>query len=152
MESQSVLFCIQHQEDCCSLLVTGAGCEAAAVVFGSSQRQLWFHFLRQVLGGFLFLLANKGCFLSSFAGYFGLHMPLAWGFHLWRTGERERYERVTGKNAGEETRAWVCPCKTALQVYSPEHAPQIQLVNVTQLTRLWYKLITDIQFALRVYK
>lgn len=24
-------------------------------------------------------------------------VALAWGFHLWRTGEKERYERVTGE-------------------------------------------------------
>lgn len=37
---------------------------------------------------------------------------LAWKFHLWRAGERERYERVTGKHADEGTGTWIRPRTT----------------------------------------
>lgn len=63
-------------------------------IFGSSQRRLWLRFLRQVLGGFLFLLASEGCFLSLRSPASLARIP---PFHQGRMGERESCERVTGK-------------------------------------------------------
>lgn len=59
-------------------------------IFGSSQRRLWLRFLRQVLGGFLFLLASEGCFLSLRLLASLARIP---PFHQGRTVERESCEK-----------------------------------------------------------
>lgn len=57
-------------------------------------------------GRFPVSLGQWGMFLVFFRWLVGLRITLAWGLYLWRTGERERYERVTGEkwrrgNGGE---------------------------------------------------
>lgn len=119
-------------------------------IFGSSQRRLWLRFLRQVLGGFLFLLASEGYFLSIRSPATLAWVSLSLGGSI--AEERVKESHMKGwqeKNLVEETRGWICPCKSALPFHLPEHAPQTQLVNVKQLTRLWYKLINDTQLVWR---
>lgn len=134
------------------MLPTARRCRmwGSSSIFGSSQRRLWLHFLRQVLGGFLFLLASEGCFLS-----FRLLASLTWVSLSLNDSTSE--EQVKGnhtkgckeKNDTRETGGLICPCKSALPFHLPKHAPQTQLVNVKQFTRLWYKLINDRQLAWR---
>ena len=100
-------------------------------------------------GRFPVSLGQWGMFLvSSFAGSFGSNPPFPPGI----TGERESCERVTGKKKMKRRKreGWICPCETTLPFHTPERAPQTQLVNVKQLTMLWYKLINDTQLAWRM--
>lgn len=64
---------------------------------------------------------------------------------MWKGWQEKKKE----KNEAEEKGGWICPCETALPFHTPERAPQTQLVNVKQLTMLWYKLINDTQLARR---
>ena len=147
-ESQWVLSCIRHQERWCCQAVTGAGCEAAAAAFfGSSQRRLWFHFLRQVLRGFLFLLDQWEMFLVLVRRLVRLECRFFFKeFHLWRIGEGGaiKKEWQEKKEEGESVLVKVPFHSTRLSVL-----PRQQLVNFTQLTRLWYKLINDMHLARR---
>lgn len=104
-KSQWVLPCIRHQENRCCQRSQVQDVKRQQCFFGSSQRRLWFHFLRQVLGGFLFLLANKGWYLFSFARATLAHI-FRWlgGFHRCRTGERRRYKNGEGGKVRERKR------------------------------------------------
>lgn len=143
-EKQWALSCILHQE--------GQRCQRSQVQDVRQQQR----FLAHLKDGFDFTSWGRcwevSCFcwpirdvscLPSSASLAPL-IPFAWGFHRQRAGEGERYEMVTGEEWSERKRE-----RESVLVHSPEHTPQTQVVNVMQLTRLWYKLINDRQLAQR---
>lgn len=145
-EAQWVLSCIQHQEGWCCQSVTGAGCEAAAT------------FLAHLKDGFDYASWGRCWGVSCFSWPVRDVSCLFVRRLVWLESPLStREERVKGthvkgwqeKNEAEEKGGWICPCETTLPFHTPERAPQTQLVNVKQLTMLWYKLINDTQLAQR---
>lgn len=148
-ETQWVLSWIRHQEGWCCQTVTGAGCEAAAA------------FLAHLKDGFDFTSWGRcwevSCFSWPMRDVSCLRLLASLALISLLLGDSTSAKRVKGrdmtrwqeKNEEAETRGWICPCKIALSFHLPERAPQTQLVNVKQLTRLWYKLINDTQLARR---
>lgn len=146
-----MLSCIRHQEGWCCQTVTGAGCEAAVA------------FLAHLKDGFDYTSWGRcwevSCFSWPMRDFFFFYLfarRLVWLEYPFRSGIPRLnigWKGVTWKGDRkkilEVTRGWICPCKIALPFHLPEHAPQTQLVDVKQLTRLWYKLINDTQLARR---
>lgn len=143
-ESQWVLSCIWHQEGWCCQPLAGAGCEAAAA------------FLAHLKDGFDYTSWGRcwevSCFSWPVRDVSCLFVcRLVWHEYPFPSTNRSRMKGWQEKNEihVKKTRWLICPCKIALPFHLLKHAPQTQLVNVKQLTRLWYKLINDTQLAWR---
>lgn len=143
-ESQWVLSCIQHQEGRCCQTITGAGCEAAEV------------FLAHLKDGFDFTSWGRcwkvSCFSWSVKDVFCLHSPAnVVCVSLW-LGDSSGKNKWKGEIWKDDEGGWKkkkTEVESVLHFRLPKHVRQTQLVTVMQLTKPWYKFITDTQLVLK---
>lgn len=147
-ELQWVLSFTQHQEASLCQTLAGAKCEAAA------------EFLARFKGSFHFTSSGRCCEVSCFSwsvrNGLCLHLPASVACLYLEPGEIPPVRAVYWEEIWmgwqerkAETRGWIFPWKTILPLHLLKRDPQTQLVNVMQLTRLWYGLINYSQLALK---